>query len=203
MNRQTSNVLIGLKIATLVSIFNVQVSSAQSANSQNVFDFNFQSGVHSQDINGDGRPDVVTIGYISGGSGYSQYDFNFLIDLEVERPGQQRYFTVLPDSESRNNFITLQNADCVLKSIRLVRLGENQEDWKLLIIERKSVPEAGYTESPVEFRILKLQAATSAGSSRFSYRQTGNVDSAKSYCNVGDAFREEWDSVAPVLSNTL
>lgn len=164
-----------------------------------VFDFDFESGMHFIDLDYDGTTDVLTIGYISGGTGYTQFDFNFLIERPINSASQQRFFTVIPDDESRNNFTTLQNADCVLKSIRLVKLGPEQNDWKLLILDRTAVPEAGYTESKVEFRLLRLQRGTAAGFPRFSYRQIGNIVSNYSYCNVNDAFSAEWGMISSRL----
>lgn len=183
---------------------NAQKILAQDTDFGSVFNFDFQSGIHRLYLNGDDVPDLLTIGYISGGTGYAQFEFNFLIVRPPSLSAQsQEFYTVIPDDSRSNYFTTLQNADCVLRSIRLVKLGIDQDGWKLVILERIRVPEPGFTESPVEFRLLRFREAPSAGSATFSYRQVTQVDSINSYCNVDDAFENEWDRISEVFERSV
>ncbi|MEX0902502.1 MAG: hypothetical protein WDZ76_07225 [Pseudohongiellaceae bacterium] len=189
---------------TTAALSNSKLILAQDTDLGRVFDFEFRSGVHRLDLNADGIPDWLTIGYISSGTAHGQFDFSFLISRPDDfSPRQQELWTVVPYNESKNYFITLRNADCVLRSIQLVKLGSDQNDWKLVLMERTSVPGGGFTESPVEFRLLRLRRASTAGSPVFSYRQVTQLVSVGSYCNVNEAFESEWDQISGLFERSL
>jgi len=176
--------------------------SSVSADEVEIFDFGYQSGVQALDLNGDGVRDIVTVSRLPGISATRSTEFSFVLYKDMSAVSSSPEYSKITIDRRTSNYYTLATSDCVMKMVKLLRIGENRNDWKLLIMERLS-QEPGYSESVVEFRILKLQPAINDNFSDLFYRQTGSVITDGSYCNVEDAFEHEWSVIYPALVETL
>lgn len=167
--------------------------SAAAQSVHEVFDVDYQSGQllqsgsYNLDLNADGVEDLLIVGYNSTGGAHSYFNFGFYI---TSRSDRQSLHTVRP------LFTTSSNADCALRNLKLVRHGRNELDYKVLVLERTTVPEAGVTTSPVEFKLFSLQHRDSPGSPLYAYEQEHSMLSTGAYCSVDEAFDKEWLAIS-------
>ncbi len=145
------------------------------------------NGITSLDLLGDGTRAMMVVGRREN---FNAHSFD-VASLYVRTNGKWELVPVFGKDKEHDELTTSEGADCLLHDFRFFR---RQPHAPLeLVIADRDYGDSFVAERPVTFQSYALvrNADSTPGAPTWSYRLRATVTSVKSYCDVGDAFKQE------------
>ena len=145
------------------------------------------NGLTEMHLVGDGTPGMMVIGRREN---FNAHSFD-VVSLFIRLDDQWQLVPVYDADRERDSFTSSGGADCLLHDFRFVR--HHVKAPLELVIADRDYRDSFLAVRPVVFRLYELtrNATSEPGAPMWSFRLRSTRTSAKSYCDVGDAFAHE------------